>query len=39
MAVVQYTYTHTDNTGNDTKQATQKIYRRTQKNYVEQHKN
>jgi len=35
VAVVQYTYTHTNNTENDTKQTIQRI---TQK-YIEQHKN
>ena len=34
MAVVQYTYTHTNNTENDAKQT---IHRTTQK-YIEQHK-
>jgi hypothetical protein len=41
VAVVQYTYTHTNNTENDTKQT---IYRTTQKytehkKYIEQHNN
>jgi len=41
VAVVQYTYTHTSNTENDTKQT---IHRTTQKyiehkQYIEQHKN
>ena len=35
VAVVQYTYTHTNNTENDTKQTIQRI---TQE-YIEQHKN